>query len=87
MLNHRYLRFWCQKVLPLVYDDSLSYYELLCKVVAYLNNLTKDVVEVAESKENAINTFMKLLEYGIIPIVNENDTISTKEAEFTLIYA
>lgn len=22
-------RFWCQKVLPLVYDESLSYYELL----------------------------------------------------------
>lgn len=32
-------RFWCQKVLPLVYDDSLSYYEVLCKVVNYINNL------------------------------------------------
>lgn len=32
-------RFWCQKVLPTVYDDSLSYYELLCKVVNYLNQL------------------------------------------------
>lgn len=32
-------RFWCQKVLPLVYDDSLSYYELLCKVVEYINEL------------------------------------------------
>lgn len=31
------LRFWVQKVLPLVYDDSLSYYELLCKVVDKLN--------------------------------------------------
>ena len=36
-LHH--FRFWCQKVLPLVYDDSLSYYELLCKVVNYINNL------------------------------------------------
>lgn len=36
-------RFWCQKVLPLVYDDSLSYYELLCKVVDYLNNVIQDV--------------------------------------------
>ena len=36
-LNH--FRFWCQKVLPLVYDDSLSYYEVLCKVVNYINNL------------------------------------------------
>jgi len=44
--------------------------------------LTKDVVEVSKSKQNAKNTFTKLLEYGIIPIVNENDTISTEEAEF-----
>jgi len=33
------MQFWCQKVLPLVYDDSLSYYELLCKVVDYLNRV------------------------------------------------
>lgn len=32
-------RFWCYKVLPLVYDDSLSYYEVLCKVVNYINKL------------------------------------------------
>lgn len=32
-------RFWCQKVLPLVYDDSLSYYEILCKIVDYINEL------------------------------------------------
>ena len=35
----RHFRFWCQSVLPLVYDDSLSYYEVLCKVVKYINNL------------------------------------------------
>jgi hypothetical protein len=31
--------FWCYKVLPLVYDDSLSYYEVLCKCVKYINEL------------------------------------------------
>ena len=36
---------WCQKVLPAVYDDSLSYSELLNKVVNYLN----DVIEVTNS--------------------------------------
>ena len=36
-------RFWCQHVLPLVYDDSLSYYELLCKVIQYLNIVIEDV--------------------------------------------
>ena len=37
MLKH--FKFWCYKVLPLVYDDSLSYYEVLCKVVDYINKL------------------------------------------------
>ena len=36
-------KFWCQKVLPLVYDDSLSYYELLCKVVNHLNSMGEEV--------------------------------------------
>lgn len=40
-LNH--FRFWCQKVLPLVYDNSLSYYEVLCKMTEYLNNLIDGV--------------------------------------------
>ena len=35
----KHFRFWCYKVLPLVYDDSLSYYEVLCKVVDYINKL------------------------------------------------
>lgn len=29
-------KFWCQKALPLVYDDSLSYYEVLCKLTKYV---------------------------------------------------
>ena len=36
-------RYWCFKILPLVYDDSLSYYELLCKVVAKLNEVIKEL--------------------------------------------
>ena len=32
-------RAFCQKVLPLVYDDSLSYYELLCKLLGHVNIL------------------------------------------------
>lgn len=51
-------RFWCQKVLPLVYDDSLSYYELLCKVVDYLNKMGEIVNEVSEEISN-INKFIQ----------------------------
>ena len=47
-------KFWCMKVLPLVYDDSLSYYEVLCKVVKYINDLIENdktmVEEIAELK-------------------------------------
>lgn len=39
MRELKYFKFWCYKVLPLVYDDSLSYYEVLCKVVNYINEL------------------------------------------------
>lgn len=35
----RPFHFWSQKVIPLVYDESLSYYEVLGKVVQKLNEL------------------------------------------------
>lgn len=51
-------RFWCQKVLPLVYEDSLSYYEILCKVVKYINDLIEqdkifqdDIAEIRKELE------------------------------------
>ena len=43
-----YFKFWCQKVLPLVYDDSLSYYEVLCKVVKYINELIESDKEIVD---------------------------------------
>lgn len=49
MKEMRPFRYWCQKVLPLVYDDSLGYYELLNKVVDYINNITTDVASLGES--------------------------------------
>lgn len=42
------LRFWCYKILPLVYDDSLSYYEVLCKMRDYINNMLEDIKELAQ---------------------------------------
>lgn len=41
MLNK--MSFYCQPILPLVYDESMSYYETLCKVVGQLNT-TGDTV-------------------------------------------
>ncbi|MFO7657590.1 MAG: glutamate 5-kinase [Bacteroidales bacterium] len=44
--------------------------------------LTKDVVTLPMRQHNARGTLEKLLEMEIIPIINENDTISTYEIEF-----
>ncbi|MBE7022081.1 MAG: glutamate 5-kinase [Ruminococcaceae bacterium] len=51
-----------------------------CDVAQVL--LTKNVIEDEKRKQNAITTFHTLLEWGVIPIVNENDVISTEEIEF-----
>ena len=56
-------RFWCQKVLPLVYDDSLSYYELLNKVVHYLNNVISDVSNAETNIDNIVKSFEDLQNY------------------------
>ena len=62
-------RFWCQKVLPLVYDDSLSYYELLCKVVCKLNemaenqnNLSDEIKQVAADLDDFKNQVPGMIE-------------------------
>ncbi len=44
--------------------------------------LTKDIVIKQERRFNACNTLNELLSMNIIPIINENDTVSTDEIEF-----
>lgn len=61
--NQKPFRFWCQKVLPLVYDDSISYYELLNKVVHYLNNVIKDVSAMGGNINDLLDAFIKLQNY------------------------
>lgn len=61
------LKFWCQRVLPLVYDDSLSYYELLCKVVAKINELILSDNELKKTVSNITGT----IEETVTKILNE----------------
>lgn len=44
--------------------------------------MTKNTLVNGENRLNARNTFETLLSMGVIPIVNENDTISTYEIQF-----
>lgn len=44
--------------------------------------LTRDVVEEEHTRQNVINTFETLIENGVVPIVNENDSVSIDEIEY-----
>jgi len=81
--NRGSFRFWCQKVLPLVYDDSLSYYELLCKVIEYLNNTMNDVRIMGGNIDALKEAYTNFQNY----IFSEFDTFTseseTKYNEFT----
>lgn len=55
-------KFWCQKVLPLVYDDSLSYYEVLCKLTKYVNGLREDVILLGEDVSELNKLYNELRE-------------------------
>lgn len=59
------LKFWCFKVLPLVYDDSLSYYEVLCKVVEKLNEVIDQYSATGETiveMQEAIGQLQQLVD-------------------------
>jgi hypothetical protein len=52
------IKYWCNKILPLVYDDSLSYYEVLCKTSAKLNEVitsTNDLLDAWDTYKNDID--------------------------------
>ena len=53
--THTFRQF-CQKVLPSVYDDSLSYYELLCKLTAKIN----EVITANNQNSEAITELQEL---------------------------
>lgn len=53
------LCFYCQKVLPMVYDDSLSYYELTCKVCNKLNEVIESQNGIPDYIEKKIKEYIE----------------------------
>jgi len=74
MRNMPYFSFWCYKVLPLVYDDSLSYYEILCKVVTYINKLIEQDKIFGDELTNLLKELEKVKEW-----INNFDTSFIEE--------
>lgn len=60
-----------------LYDKFFAEYG---KTVGQILLVSEDV-ERADIKKNLVNTFDSLLELGIVPIVNENDSVSYAEIE------
>ena len=67
-----------QAQLMMIYQKLFSEYgHRAAQILMTKNTMINDV-----SRKNAENTFEELLQLGAIPIVNENDTVSTYEIEF-----
>lgn len=74
---------WCQKVLPTIYDNSLSYYELLTKVVNYLNTtmqtvnvLGKDVTELNKAYNQLVTYVNSFKDYAENRMDNQDAAIA-----------
>ncbi|MCI5848496.1 MAG: glutamate 5-kinase [Lachnospiraceae bacterium] len=67
-----------QSRLMMVYQKLFSEYNQMTAQVL----MTKYTIENETSRQNAHATFMELLNMGVIPIVNENDTVATDELDF-----
>jgi glutamate 5-kinase len=60
------------------YERSLARYELLPgQMLLTVDNLDQD-----STIENAVRALERLLEIGVIPIINENDSVATQEIRF-----
>ena len=71
-------RFWCQKVLPTVYDDSLSYYEVLNRVTEFLNNVITQMNTLTESEEAFQQSMNDAWENYSTDLTNEWNTYRTE---------
>ena len=60
------------------YEHAFAAQGLLCAQVL----LTRDDLRSRPRFLNARNTFMNLLDWGVVPIVNENDTVAVQELKF-----
>ena len=67
-----------QAALMRMYDTFFNEYDKIIGQVL----LTRDGIENSRRRTNARNTINRMLELDVIPIINENDTVSTDEIEF-----
>lgn len=67
-----------QSVLSAAYANAFSKYDITSSLVLLTRRDTAD----REAYLHARDTFSKLLEFGVVPVVNENDTVSVEQIRF-----
>lgn len=67
-----------QAKLMMVYQKIFSEYNHVAAQIL----MTKNTIVDTLNRFNAHNTFSELLKLGVVPIVNENDTVATYEIKF-----
>ena len=63
-----------------IYDDMFSKYSITVAQIL----LTKTIVQNPERRQHVQNTIERLLQLGVIPILNENDTVAIDELELEI---
>jgi len=67
-----------QANLMMTYQKMFNeYHQIAAQILMTKNTIVNEI-----SRNNAENTFQELFEMGVVPIVNENDTVSTYEMQF-----
>ena len=64
-----------QAKLMMIYQKIFAEYNQVAAQIL----MTKDTIVNNFNRENAKNTFSELLNLGVVPVVNENDTVATYE--------
>ena len=67
-----------QSELMFIYDKFFSEYG---KVIGQLL-MTKSDVDNAERRMNLVNAFAQMFRYGVIPVINENDSVAVEEIAY-----
>lgn len=63
-----------------MYDNMFERYSITIAQIL----LTKTIIEKPDRKKNVENTIERLITLGVIPIVNENDTVAIDEIELEI---
>lgn len=55
------LLYYCNKILPLVYDESLSYYENICKLADILNKTINELQNISAELDSLNENILEIV--------------------------